>query len=111
MRCPFLFAVNRIIRAYRRNYITHSELRPPFVCLVASGGHSHIILVRDYMNFEVLGGTCDDAAGEALDKIARVQARVRAAVYLERLAAEGNENAFGSTQFKCRKAEISAFRE
>ena len=54
------------------NFIAHKELEPPFVCLVASGGHSHIIYVNDYNSFEILGRTRDDAAGEAFDKVARV---------------------------------------
>ena len=54
------------------NYIAHKELKPPFVCLVASGGHSHIVYVRDYGEFEIMGRTRDDAAGEAFDKISRV---------------------------------------
>ena len=52
-------------------YLTHPELEPPFLCLVASGGHSHIVRVQDYTHFEVLGRTVDDAAGEAFDKVAR----------------------------------------
>ncbi|MCI6305669.1 MAG: tRNA (adenosine(37)-N6)-threonylcarbamoyltransferase complex transferase subunit TsaD [Subdoligranulum sp.] len=53
------------------NYLTHPELKPPFLCLVASGGHSHIVQVQDYTHFKVLGRTVDDAAGEAFDKVAR----------------------------------------
>ena len=53
------------------NYLTHPELKPPFLCLVASGGHSHIVQVQDYTKFKVLGRTVDDAAGEAFDKVAR----------------------------------------
>lgn len=106
-----IIAVNHIAGHIAANYITHSELRPPFVCLVASGGHSHIILVRDYMNFEVLGGTCDDAAGEALDKIAReLGLPYPGGVYLERLAAEGNENAFGfKSQFNMSESRNFSF--
>lgn len=52
-------------------YLTHPELKPPFLCLVASGGHSHIVMVKDYTEFEILGRTVDDAAGEAFDKVAR----------------------------------------
>ncbi|MFI3170734.1 MAG: tRNA (adenosine(37)-N6)-threonylcarbamoyltransferase complex transferase subunit TsaD [Faecalibacterium sp.] len=52
-------------------YLTHPELKPPFLCLVASGGHSHIVEVQDYTHFTVLGRTVDDAAGEAFDKVAR----------------------------------------
>lgn len=54
------------------NFIANKDLEPPFVCLVASGGHSHIIYVKDYTEFEILGQTRDDAAGEAFDKVARV---------------------------------------
>ena len=53
------------------NYLTHPELQPPFLCLVASGGHSHIVLVEDWCRYRVLGRTVDDAAGEAFDKVAR----------------------------------------
>ena len=52
-------------------YLTHPELKPPFLCLVASGGHSHIVQVESYTRFRVLGRTVDDAAGEAFDKVAR----------------------------------------
>lgn len=54
------------------NFIEHKDLKPPFICLVASGGHSHIVKVCDYTEFEVLGRTRDDAAGEAFDKVARI---------------------------------------
>ena len=53
------------------NYLTHQDLKPPFLCLVASGGHSHIVQVEDYTHYHVLGRTVDDAAGEAFDKVAR----------------------------------------
>ena len=53
-------------------YLTHPDLEPPFLCLVASGGHSHIVQVESYTLFRVLGRTVDDAAGEAFDKVARV---------------------------------------
>ena len=67
-----LIAVNHIHGHIAANYITHPDLEPPFVCLVASGGHSHILYVKDYTEFEILGRTRDDAAGEAFDKVARV---------------------------------------
>ena len=54
------------------NFLTHPELEPPFLCLVASGGHSHLFMVEDYTTFRLLGQTVDDAAGEAFDKAARV---------------------------------------
>ncbi len=52
-------------------YLTHPDLQPPFLCLVASGGHSHIVQVESYTKFRILGRTVDDAAGEAFDKVAR----------------------------------------
>ncbi len=52
-------------------YIENKELKPPFVCLVASGGHTHLVIVHDYGKYEVIGRTRDDAAGEAFDKVAR----------------------------------------
>ena len=57
------------------NYIENPEFKPPFVCLVASGGHSHIVHVKDYNTYEVLARTMDDAAGEAFEKFARVLGR------------------------------------
>lgn len=67
-----LVPVNHIKGHISANFAAHKELEPPFVCLVASGGHSHIVNVKSYTDFEVLGRTRDDAAGEAFDKIARV---------------------------------------
>ncbi|MDO4283427.1 MAG: tRNA (adenosine(37)-N6)-threonylcarbamoyltransferase complex transferase subunit TsaD [Clostridia bacterium] len=54
------------------NYLTYNELKPPFMALVVSGGHSHLIYVKDYTEFEIIGKTRDDAVGEAFDKVARV---------------------------------------
>lgn len=54
------------------NYLENPDFRPPFICLVASGGHSHIVLVKDYADYQVLARTRDDAAGEAFDKVSRV---------------------------------------
>lgn len=54
------------------NYITYSELKPPYLALVVSGGHSHIVHVKDYTSFEIIAKTRDDAVGEAFDKVARV---------------------------------------
>ena len=67
-----LVPVNHIAGHIAANYITFKELKPPFVCLVASGGHSHILHIKDYHDFDILGATTDDAAGEAFDKAARV---------------------------------------
>ncbi len=67
-----LIAVNHIYGHIAGNYLSHKELEPPFVCLVVSGGHTAIILVRDYNHHEVIGNTLDDAVGESFDKVARV---------------------------------------
>lgn len=67
-----LVPVNHIEGHVSANYVAHPKLTPPFVCLVASGGHSHIVRVEDYGVYTLLGQTMDDAAGEAFDKAARV---------------------------------------
>ena len=54
------------------NYLTHKDLEPPFLCLIVSGGHTHLVNVTSYNDFEILGKTRDDAIGEAFDKVARV---------------------------------------
>lgn len=66
-----LVGVHHIEGHIAANYLQYPELEPPFICLVASGGHSHIVHVKDYKEFEILGQTRDDAAGEAFDKISR----------------------------------------
>ena len=67
-----LVPVNHITGHISANYITHKELKPPFLCVMMSGGNTQIINVKDYTEFEVLGRTKDDAIGEAFDKVARV---------------------------------------
>lgn len=67
-----LVPVHHIKGHIAANYIETPELKPPFICLVASGGHSHIVYVKDYCEYEVLARTKDDAAGEAFDKVSRV---------------------------------------
>lgn len=77
------------------NYICHPTLKPPFMCLIASGGHSHIVLVKDYTEFEVIGKTRDDAAGEALDKAARSMGLpYPGGIHLDKISKNGNKNAF-----------------
>lgn len=66
-----LIGVNHIEGHVAANYIEHRELEPPFICLIVSGGHTHLAVVEDYEKFRVLGRTRDDAAGEAFDKVAR----------------------------------------
>ena len=67
-----LVGANHIQGHIAANYICHKELKPPFLCLVISGGHTHLIHIKDYTDFEILGRTRDDAIGEAFDKVARV---------------------------------------
>ena len=67
-----LIPVNHIEGHIAGNYLTHQDLKPPFLCLIVSGGHTHLVKVDDYNKFEVLGKTRDDAIGEAFDKVARV---------------------------------------
>ena len=67
-----LVGVNHIQGHIAANYITHQELKPPFLCMMMSGGNTQIVHVKDYTKFEVLGKTRDDAIGEAFDKVARV---------------------------------------
>lgn len=66
-----LIGVHHIEGHISANYIEHPELEPPFICLVVSGGHTHLVVVKDYGEYEILGRTRDDAAGEAYDKVAR----------------------------------------
>ncbi len=77
------------------NYLAHPELKPPFLCLVVSGGHSHIVEVSDYTKFRILGKTRDDAAGEAFDKAARAMGLpYPGGVHLDKMAKEGDPKAF-----------------
>lgn len=66
-----LVGVNHIEGHICANYISNKDLKPPFICLVVSGGHTHLVEVKDYNKYEILGRTRDDASGEAFDKIAR----------------------------------------
>ncbi len=77
------------------NYISNEKLEPPFVSLVVSGGHSHIINVKDYTDFEIIGRTRDDAAGEAMDKAARtVGLPYPGGVNLDKISVNGDENKY-----------------
>ena len=67
-----IIGTNHIEGHIAANYITHKELKPPFLCLIISGGHTHLVHIKDYNKFEILGKTMDDAIGEAFDKVARV---------------------------------------
>ena len=77
------------------NYITNPDLKPPFLCLVVSGGHSHIVMVEDYTKMKIIGKTRDDAAGEAFDKAARTMGMpYPGGIALDKVAEEGNPLAF-----------------
>ena len=90
-----LIPVHHLRSHIAANYIAHAELKPPFLCLVVSGGHSHIVKVEDYTHFEVIGRTRDDAAGECYDKAARAMGMpYPGGVALDKLAHEGDPKAF-----------------
>lgn len=89
-----LVGVHHISGHISANYIEHKELEPPFVCLVASGGHSHLVVVKDYGRYEIIGRTRDDAAGEAFDKVARaIGLGYPGGPKIDRLSGEGNPDA------------------
>lgn len=90
-----LIPVHHLRAHIASNYITSPQLNPAFLCLVVSGGHTHIIDVKDYTDLHVIGQTRDDAAGEAFDKAARAMGMsYPGGVHLDKVAEEGNENAF-----------------
>ncbi len=77
------------------NYISNQELKPPFLCLVVSGGHSHIVMVEDYTKMKIIGKTRDDAAGEAFDKAARTMGMpYPGGIELDKAAQDGDPHAF-----------------
>lgn len=88
-----LVGVNHIQGHIAANYITYKKLKPPFICVMMSGGNTQIIHVKDYTEFEVLGKTRDDAIGEAFDKVARVVGLgYPGGPKVDKLAQEGQEN-------------------
>ena len=89
-----LIGVNHIEGHISANFIENKELEPPFVCLVVSGGHSHLVKVMDYGVYEVLGRTRDDAAGEAFDKVARaIGLGYPGGPKIDKVSCEGNPEA------------------
>lgn len=89
-----LIGVNHIEGHISANFIEHKELEPPFVCLVVSGGHSFIVYMKDFGEFEIIGQTRDDAAGEAYDKVARaIGLGYPGGPKIDKLSKEGNANA------------------
>lgn len=93
-----LIAVHHIQGHISANFIEFPELKPPFIALAVSGGHSHILKVDDYCKFTLMGSTRDDAVGEAFDKVARVlDLGYPGGVKIDELAKEGNIDAFNFT--------------
>ncbi len=89
-----LVGVHHIEGHISANYIENKDLEPPFICLVVSGGHTHLVVVRDYGKYEVIGRTRDDAAGEAFDKVARaIGLGYPGGPKIDKLSKEGNPDA------------------
>lgn len=103
-----LVGVHHIEGHISANYIENKELEPPFICLVVSGGHSHLVVVKDYGEYEIIGKTRDDAAGEAFDKVARaIGLGYPGGPKIDKLVAqEGNPDAI---HFPRAKVEDSAY--
>ena len=96
-----LVGVHHIEGHIAANYIEHLGLEPPFMCLVVSGGHTHLVKVADYDKFEILGKTRDDAAGEAFDKVARaIGLGYPGGPKIDALAKEGNRDAIAFPRAK-----------
>lgn len=101
-----LVGVHHIEGHISANYIENKELEPPFVCLVASGGHSHLVIVRDYGEYEIIGRTRDDAAGEAFDKVARaIGLGYPGGPKIDKLSKEGNPDAISFPRAKVNESE------
>ena len=89
-----LIGVHHIEGHVSANYIEHPDLEPPFMCEIISGGHTHLVIVKDYGSFEILGRTRDDAAGEAFDKVARaIGLGYPGGPKIDKLSREGNPTA------------------
>ena len=89
-----LVGVHHIEGHVSANYIEHPDLEPPFLCLIVSGGHTHLVIVKEYGEYEIVGRTHDDAAGEAYDKVARaIGLGYPGGPKIDKLAKEGNPSA------------------
>lgn len=89
-----LVGVHHIEGHVSANYIEHPDLEPPFLCLIVSGGHTHLVMVNDYGKYEIIGRTRDDAAGEAFDKVARaIGLGYPGGPKIDKLSKEGNPHA------------------
>ena len=101
-----LVGVHHIEGHISANYIENKELEPPFACLVVSGGHTHLVMVKDYGTYEILGRTRDDAAGEAFDKVARaIGLGYPGGPKIDRVAKEGNPEAIAFPRAKIAESE------
>lgn len=101
-----LVGVHHIEGHISANYIEHSDLEPPFLSLVVSGGHTHLVNVKAYGEYEVLGRTRDDAAGEAFDKVARaIGLGYPGGPKIDKVAKEGNPNAIDFPRAKVNGSE------
>lgn len=102
-----LIGVHHIEGHISANFIENKELEPPFICLVVSGGHSHLVVVKDYGEYEIIGRTRDDAAGEAFDKVARaIGLGYPGGPKIDKIAKEGNPEAI---HFPRAKVEENAY--
>ncbi len=89
-----LVGVHHIEGHVSANYIEHPDLEPPFLCLIVSGGHTHLVIVKEYGEYEIIGRTHDDAAGEAYDKVARaIGLGYPGGPKIDKLSKEGNPSA------------------
>lgn len=96
-----LVGVHHIEGHIAANYIENPELKPPFMCLIVSGGHTHLVNVKDYSEFEILGRTMDDAAGEAFDKVARaIGLGYPGGPKIDKVSKEGDANAIAFPRAK-----------
>ncbi len=103
---PYI-GVNHLNAHVCANFI-NSDLKPPFICLLVSGGHSQIIYVKDYDKQEILAQTIDDAVGEVYDKVARLcSIPYPGGILLDKMAHEGNRNAFNFPEAKVKEDEFS----
>lgn len=101
-----LIGVHHIEGHISANFIENKELEPPFICLVVSGGHSHLVKVKDYGEYEILGRTRDDAAGEAFDKVARaIGLGYPGGPKIDKVSREGNPEAIHFPRAKVGESE------
>lgn len=101
-----LVGVHHIEGHISANYIENKDLEPPFLCLVVSGGHSHLVVVKDYGEYEIIGRTRDDAAGEAFDKVARaIGLGYPGGPKIDKVSRKGNSDAIHFPRAKVENAE------